>query len=455
MKKLSKDGRYDDPLAVIVLAAGHGTRMHSELPKVLHQVAGLPMIRHVLDTVEMVSPERIVVVIGPEMDAVGEACKPHATIVQKERLGTAHAVLQAKEALEGFVGNILVIFGDTPLLTADTILLMEQSLDRHGKNALTVLGFEPENPKGYGRIRCKQDGTIESIVEEVEANTEDISINLCNSGAMIFGAEVMDTELIRVENENVKGEYYLTDLVSLVHDSGGEVGLVVGQPDELQGINSRIDLARAESIMQNRLRTRAMAGGVTLIDPKTTWISMDTIFGQDVTVGPNVFLGQSVEVGDGTEIKAFSHLEGVKLASDVTVGPFARLRPGTVISSGAKVGNFVEIKAAHIGKGTKVSHLTYIGDSNVGGGVNIGAGTITCNYDGFAKHVTEIGDGAFIGSNSALVAPVSIGENAVVGAGSVVTDDVEEDELSVTRAEQKHLKAGAKRWKGRHATDKF
>lgn len=454
MSEFPKDDRSDTPLAVIVLAAGHGTRMQSELPKVLHQVGGLPMIDHVLDTVEAVSPAKIVVVVGPDMEDVGRACRHHTMVVQEERLGTGHAVLQAKETLEGFAGNILVVFGDTPLLTADTILLMKRALDDNRKHVLAVLGFIPEIPTGYGRIRCKTDGTIESIVEELDANSEDLKTTLCNSGVMIFRAEVMFKELVRVKNQNIKGEYYLTDLVSLVRDSGEKVGLVVGLPDELQGINSRMDLANAESIMQSRLRIRAMGGGVTLIDPGTTWLSMDTIFGKDVTVGPNVFLGKSVEVGDRVEIKAFSHLEGVKLSSDVIVGPFARLRPGTVIDSGAKIGNFVEIKAAHIGRATKVSHLTYIGDSNVGEGVNIGAGTITCNYDGLTKHLTEIADGAFIGSNSALVAPVSIGENAIVGAGSVVTDDIEEDELSVTRAEQKHLKGGATRWRGRRSTDK-
>ena len=454
MSEFPKDDRSDTPLAVIVLAAGHGTRMQSELPKVLHQVGGLPMIDHVLDTVEAVSPAKVVVVIGPDMADVGRACRHHTIVVQEERLGTGHAVLQAKETLEGFAGNILVVFGDTPLLTADTILLMKRALDDNRKHVLAVLGFIPEIPTGYGRIRCKTDGTIESIVEELDANSEDLKTTLCNSGVMIFRAEVMFKELVRVKNQNVKGEYYLTDLVSLVRDSGEKVGLVVGLPDELQGVNSRMDLANAESIMQNRLRIRAMGGGVTLIDPGTTWLSMDTTFGKDVTVGPNVFLGKSVEVGDRVEIKAFSHLEGVKLSSDVIVGPFARLRPGTVIDSGAKIGNFVEIKAAHIGRATKVSHLTYIGDSNVGEGVNIGAGTITCNYDGLTKHLTEIADGAFIGSNSALVAPVSIGENAIVGAGSVVTDDIEEDELSVTRAEQKHLKGGATRWRGRRSTDK-
>ena len=454
MSKFPKDDCPDTPLAVIVLAAGHGTRMKSEVPKVLHEVAGCPMLRHVLDTVEMVSPTKIVVVIGPDMEEVESICQAHIVVVQEERLGTGHAVLQARESLEGFAGNILVVFGDTPLVTPDTILLMKQALNEEGNAALAVLGFELESPKGYGRIRCKKDGTVESIVEELEANKEDKQITLCNSGAMIFRAEVMFRELIKVGNQNVKGEYYLTDLISLVQDSGGNVGLVVGLPDELQGINSRIDLANAEAVMQSRLRTRAMAAGVTLIDPRTTWLSMDTIFGRDVTVGPNVFLGKSVEVGDRVEIKAFSHLEGVKLGNDVAVGPFARLRPDTVIGSGAKVGNFVEIKASQIGKAAKVSHLSYIGDSNVGKDVNIGAGTITCNYDGVAKHLTRIGDGAFIGSNSALVAPVSIGENSIVGAGSVVTRDVEQDELSVTRAEQKHLKGGAKRWRRRRSTDK-
>jgi bifunctional UDP-N-acetylglucosamine pyrophosphorylase/glucosamine-1-phosphate N-acetyltransferase len=454
MNELRKDISSYSPLGVIILAAGKGTRMSSEVPKVLHRVAGRAMIRQVLDTVEILSPERVVVVIGPQMEKVKAISQPHTTVVQEEQLGTAHAVMQARSALDGFEGDILVVFGDTPLITSDTIRLMQQSLDGHDGNSVAVLGFHLENPTGYGRLRCSEDGSVEAIVEDLDATAEELQITLCNSGVMGFKSKILFRILDKIGNQNAKGEYYLTDLVSLCRNIGGRVGLVEGRGEELQGINSRADLARAEAVMQDRLRARAMASGVTLVDPSSTWLSMDTSFGKDVTVGPNVYFGQSVEVGDDVEIEAFSHLEGVRLVRGSAVGPFARLRPGTVIGAGAKIGNFVEIKASQVGEGSKISHLTYIGNSQVGDRVNIGAGTITCNYDGLEKHQTDIGDGAFIGSNTALVAPVSVGARAIIGAGSVVTDDVDAEELSVTRAEQKHLKGGAQRWRRRRSPER-
>ena len=454
MKEVRKDISSDTQLAVIIPAAGKGTRMGSEIPKVLHQVAGRAMIRQVLDTVETVSPERVVVVVGPQMEEVKTISQPHTTVVQKEQLGTAHAVMQARGALDGFLGDVLVVFGDTPLITSDTIQFMKHSLRANDENSVVVLGFHLENPAGYGRIRCSQDGGVEAIVEDLDATGEELQITLCNSGVMGFTSEALFQSLDKIGNQNSKGEYYLTDLVSLCRDIGGRIGLIEGGAEELQGINTRADLARAEAVMQNRLRARAMTSGVTLIDPNSTWLSIDTSFVKDVTVEPNVYFGNSVEVGDGVEIKAFSHLEGVRLGKGSTVGPFARLRPGTVIGSGAKVGNFVEVKAAQVGKGSKINHLTYLGDSHVGDGVNVGAGTITCNYDGLGKYQTDIGDEAFIGSNSALVAPVTIGARAIIGAGSVVTEDVAADELSVARAGQKHLKGGAKRWRKRRSSGK-
>jgi len=454
MTEVRKDISSDSPLAVIILAAGKGTRMGSEIPKVLHPVAGRAMIRQVLDTVETASPERIVVVVGPQMEEVKTISQPYITVVQEEQLGTAHAVMQSREALDGFLGDVLVVFGDTPLITSDTIQFMKHRLHGNDENSIVVLGFHLENPTGYGRIQLTQDGDIESIVEDLDATSEELQITLCNSGAMGFKSETLFQSLDKIGNQNSKGEYYLTDLVSICRDNGGRIGIVEGQAEELQGINTRADLAQAEAVMQNRLRARAMAAGVTLIDPNSTWLSMDTSFGKDVTVEPNVYFGKSVEVGDGVVIKAFSHLEGVRLARSSTVGPFARLRPGTVIGAGAKVGNFVEVKAVQVGEGSKISHLTYLGDTRVGDGVNVGAGTITCNYDGLAKYQTDIGDEAFIGSNSALVAPVTIGARAIIGAGSVVTEDVAADELSVARAGQKHLKSGAKRWRKRRSRDK-
>ena len=455
MTELQKDNSSNSPVAVIVLGAGKGTRMKSGLPKVLHRIAGQTMIRHVLDSVETVGPEKVVVVIGPELENLESNFRPHTVVVQEKRLGTAHAVLQARDELEGFKGDIVVVFGDTPLLTSDTICCLQKQLGGSDQTSLAILGFHMDDPTGYGRIRCTNDGDVQSIVEELDASAEELGITLCNSGAMAFKSEVLFQNLDAIESKNAKDEYYLTDLVSIIHGSGKKVIMVTGRAEELQGINSRADLAKAESVMQNRLRMRAMNAGVTLIDPCSTWLSMDTRFGIDVIVGPNVYFGDSVEVGDGVEVKAFSHLEGVRLAQGSIVGPFARLRPGTVIGVGAKIGNFVEVKAAQVGDGSKISHLSYIGDADIGDGANIGAGTITCNYDGVEKHQTTVGNGAFIGSNSALVAPVVVGDRAMIGAGSVVTDNVDADELSVTRAVQKHLKGGAKRWRNRRSKEKF
>ena len=454
MSELRKDSNSNPRVAVIVLAAGKGTRMKSGLPKVLHRIAGKTMLQHVLDSVETIAPEKVVIVIGPELEAYETNLRPHAVVVQEERLGTAHAVLRARDALEGFEGDIVVVFGDTPLLTSDTICHAQQLLRSPSKSSLAILGFQLDDPSGYGRIQCDNDGSVQAIVEELDAGIEELRITLCNSGAMAFKSEILYENFDMIENKNAKGEYYLTDLVSILRDSGKKVAMITGQAEELQGINSRADLAGAEAVMQDRLRTRAMNSGVTLVDPGSTWLSMDTRFGIDVIVGPNVYFGDSVEVGDGVEVKAFSHLEGVQLEKGSIVGPFARLRPGTVIGAGAKVGNFVEVKAAQVGVGSKISHLSYIGDAHIGDSANIGAGTITCNYDGIEKHQTNVGDGAFIGSNSSLVAPVSVGDGAMIGAGSVVTDDVDAEELSVTRAVQKHLKGGAKRWRNRRSKEK-
>ena len=442
------------PFAVILLAAGKGTRMKSDFPKVMHPIAGQPMICHVLRTIETLSPARIVVVLGPEMEPVANLVAPHKTVIQSERLGTGHAVLQARSALSDFRGDILVLCADAPLIMADTVRELLFARFDGDSCSVAVLGFELENPAGYGRLRRGADGSLEEIVEDLEATESEHQIKLCNSGVMAFDGGALFQLLDKVGKNNSKGEYYLTDVISCARSNGKNCIVVEATADELHGINNRSDLGRAEFIMQQRLRSRALSNGVTLQDPSTTWMSVDTRIGQDVTIEPHVFFGPGVIIGDRVLIRAFSHFEGVQIDSGAVVGPFARLRPGAVIGEGARVGNFVEIKSASVEAGVKINHLSYIGDSRVGEDANIGAGTITCNYDGFVKHQTNIGAGAFIGSNTALVAPVSIGDRAVVGAGSVVTEDVEDDALVVGRADQKTLKGAAKRWRSRRSEGK-
>jgi len=449
----TETGTRDRPggaaLAVVVLAAGQGTRMRSALPKVMHPLAGRPMILQVLETAAALSAERTVVVVGPDMSALTELVAPHPSALQAEQKGTGHAVLQARDPLADFTGDVLVLYGDTPLLTVDT--LAEVLAARHGESdpGVVVLGFRPEDPGAYGRLIAASDGSLEKIVEARDADAETLALDLCNSGVMAIDGAILFDLLDRLGDDNAKGEYYLTDLVALARNAGRNATVVEAPADELVGINSRADLAAAEAVMQTRLRETAMAAGATLIDPATVWFSHDTRLGRDVTVGPNVVFGPGVAVGNDAMILPFSHLEGVSVADGARIGPYARLRPGTVVGEGARIGNFVEIKAAEIDAGAKVNHLSYVGDARVGAGANVGAGTITCNYDGFTKSLTEIGAGAFIGSNSALVAPVKVGDGAFVGAGSTITRDVEADAMAVTRAEQKSVAEGAKRFRSR------
>ena len=443
--------RRKSPLAVVLLAAGKGTRMQSDRPKAMHRLGGQPMIRQLLGSVETLSPDRIVVVIGPDMDDVADTVAPYVSVVQTERLGTGHAVLQARSVLKDFRGDVLVLFADTPLIMADTISgLINARIQGEGFN-IAVLGFCLENPIGYGRLITDETGDLLGIIEEQDATEEQRGIKLCNSGAMVFEGNILFDLLEKISKDNAKGEYYLTDVISCARDEGKRCAVFEGSEEELHGVNSRADLARAESILQTRLRLRALSNGVTLQDPSTTWMSVDTRFGKDVTVGPNVFLGPGVDIGDRVEIRAFSHLEGVVVKADAMIGPFARLRPNAVVGERVRIGNFVEVKESEIESGAKINHLAYIGDARVGEGANIGAGTITCNYDGLSKHRTDIGANAFIGSNSALVAPVSIGDRAMVGAGSTITDDIEADALAVTRADQKTVKGGSARWRKRHS----
>jgi bifunctional UDP-N-acetylglucosamine pyrophosphorylase/glucosamine-1-phosphate N-acetyltransferase len=409
--------------------------MKSDLPKVLHPVAGRPMIRHVLAAAAQLQPAKCVVVIGPDMDAVAAAAAPHPTEVQTERLGTADAVRMAQAALADFrKGTVLILFGDTPLITADTLRRM---LDARAAGAsVVVLGFRPDDPSGYGRLLLDGADALAAIVEDRDATEEQRAIGLCNGGVMAVDAAKLFALIERVGKNNAKGEYYLTDIIGLAKADGFVCAVVEADADEVMGVDSRAALARAEAAWQKARRRRAMAEGATLLDPDSVWFSFDTDLGRDVTVGPNVFFGPGVTVADNAKIHSFSHLDGVTVHEGAVVGPFARLRPGAVIGRDAHVGNFVEIKNAVLGEGAKANHLTYIGDAEVGAQTNIGAGTITCNYDGYMKHRTVIGKSVFIGSNTAIVAPVTIGDGAVVGAGSTVVRDVPADSLTVARGEQ-------------------
>jgi len=421
----------------IVLAAGEGTRMRSTLPKVLHPIAGRSMLAHVLAAVRGAGTEAAAVVVGPEADAVADEARralPKAQVfVQAERRGTADAVLAARAAIAKGADDILVVFGDTPLISADTLKRLRGAIDHHA--SVAVLGFRPADPTGYGRLVMNGHRLV-AIREEREASDIERKIDLCNGGLMALRGEVALDILARIDNKNAKGEFYLTDAVSVADGMALEAVALETTEDEVRGINSKAQLAEAEDVMQWRLRDAAMEAGVTMVAPETVYLSADTKFGRDVTVEPNVVFGPGVTVDDNAVIRAFSHLEGAHVGKGASVGPFARLRPGAKLGANSRVGNFVEVKEAEIGEGAKANHLAYIGDGRVGDGANIGAGTIFCNFDGKAKHRTDIGNGAFIGSNSALVAPVKVGANAYVGSGSVITDNVPAGALALGRGRQ-------------------
>jgi bifunctional UDP-N-acetylglucosamine pyrophosphorylase/glucosamine-1-phosphate N-acetyltransferase len=422
--------------AAIVLAAGEGTRMKSDLPKVLHALAGRPMICHVLASLEAVAPDLTVVVIGPAMEGVAAAVAPLPTVVQDEALGSAHAVLAAREAVEGEADDVLVLFADTPLIAPGTLERLLSARRASPFPAVVALGMHPDDPGQYGRLVTGPDGALEAIVEFPDAGAQQRAIPLCNSGVMAVDGAVLFELAAGVGNDNAKGEYYLPDIVGLARARGLGCAVVEGEASELMGVNSRADLAAGEAVLQGELRAAAMESGATLLDPASVFLSADTRLGRDVVIGPGVVFGPGVSVGDGAEIRAFCHLEGATVSPGAVVGPFARLRPGAEIGKHARIGNFVEVKNACIEAEAKVNHLSYIGDARVGTRANIGAGTITCNYDGFTKARTDIGAGAFIGSNTALIAPVTVGTGAIVGAGSVITMDVEDDSLAVARGEQ-------------------
>jgi bifunctional UDP-N-acetylglucosamine pyrophosphorylase/glucosamine-1-phosphate N-acetyltransferase len=434
------------PTAAVVLAAGMGTRMKSALPKVMHAIGGRPMLQHVLETLagEKISP--VVVVIGPDMDVAAKAAGQHQCVVQKDRLGTGHAVLQAKNALAAFNGDVLVVYGDTPFIRPETLRKMRDLRQSPGKPDVVVLGFSPPDPGAYGRLIVGAEG-LERIVEAKDATPEEAAVGLCNSGIMLGDAGLFWKLLADVRPNNAKGEYYLTDIVGLARKAGLTCAVVEGTEDELLGINSRVELAEAEAIFQRRQRRRAMENGATLTSPETVYFSADTKIGQDVEIGPFVVFGPGVVVDSGVKIKGFCHIEGAHLFAGCIVGPYTRLRPGAEIGKDAHVGNFVEIKNTRLEEGAKVNHLSYVGDARVGPNANVGAGTITANYNGFSKSHTDIGAGASIGSNTVLVAPVKVGAGAMTGAGAVVTRDVPADALAVNSSRQEMREGFAPKYK--------
>ena len=424
--------------AALILAAGKGTRMKSDLHKVLHPIAGRPMLGHLIAAVDDLGAARKVVVTGAGREQVEGFVAPLGVEVatQEPQLGTAHAVQQGEAALVGFDGDVLILYGDVPLVRPETMARMLDRLHADDAPATVVLGFRPSDALAYGRILASADGTIEKMVEYKDASPAERAVDLCNSGLMAVRGTDLWPLLARVGNDNAAQEYYLPDIVMIAAADGHRSAVIEAEPWEVAGVNSRAELATVEGEWQQRRRLAAMADGATLIAPETVWFAHDTQVGRDVVIEPNVFFGPTAAIGDGVTIRAFSHIEGATVHPGAEIGPYARLRPGADIGEGAKIGNFVEVKNGRFGKGAKANHLSYIGDADVGAKANIGAGTITCNYDGFLKYPTKIGEGAFIGSNSALVAPVVIGDGAIVGAGSVITRDVEADAMAVARGRQ-------------------
>jgi bifunctional UDP-N-acetylglucosamine pyrophosphorylase / glucosamine-1-phosphate N-acetyltransferase len=447
------------PLLIVVLAAGQGLRMCSDIPKVLHKIAGRSMLGHVLDVVRLLAPERLALVVGPGMEEVaaeGRAAAPAIeTYIQSERRGTADAALAAAAALAAHKGDVLILYGDTPLLTAATLNRMREALDQGA--GVVVLGFEAADPAGYGRLLTDADGELIAIREHADASEAERQLRLCNAGVMAFRMRDLLALLRRIGTANMQGELYLTDAIELARADGYTACVVVCDEEEVLGVNDRTQLAAAEAIWQRRRRGKAMLDGATLVAPETVWLSYDTVIGRDVLIEPNVVIGPGVIIEDRATLHANCYMAGhdgknrgtVRIREGAIVGPFARLRPGADIGPDAHIGNFVEVKNATIEAGAKANHFAYMGDARVGAGANIGAGTIFCNYDGFEKHHTDVGAGVFIGSNSALVAPVNIGDGAYVGAGSVITKDVPADALAVGRAPQEMRQGGAARYRAR------
>ncbi|MFT6332843.1 MAG: bifunctional UDP-N-acetylglucosamine pyrophosphorylase/glucosamine-1-phosphate N-acetyltransferase [Lentimonas sp.] len=431
-------------ISVIILAAGKGTRMKSSLPKVLHKLAGREMLNLVIDTAKKLNPENICVVISKEMEKITQQISdshPETNLsfaIQENQLGTADAVKSGVNSLKNIADLVLVLYADTPLIRAKTLQKMIDS-----KNAVCVLGFNCHTKNKYGRLIVRSN-QLDSIVEFKDASEYEKKIPLCNSGVLAINGSKITDFLSKISNENASGEYYLTDIVKIAKEQEESCGFIETKEKEVMGVNSKIDLAEAENIKQKQIRRKLMEGGVTMLNPKAVYCSYDTKIDQDVIVHPDVFFGTGVEIGANVEIKSFSHIENAKIASGCIIGPFARIRPETVLEENVRIGNFVEVKKSLIKKDAKINHLSYVGDSEIGEKSNIGAGTITCNYDGHKKFKTKIGDNVFVGSNSALVAPVEIGNGAVIGAGSVIISDVSENDLALSRIKQETIKNGGK-----------
>jgi bifunctional UDP-N-acetylglucosamine pyrophosphorylase / glucosamine-1-phosphate N-acetyltransferase len=443
----------DPRLAVLVLAAGQGTRMKSALPKVLHPIANRPMIAHVLAAAAALQPARVIVVIAPGMEAVAQAVAPAETVVQVAARGTGHAVAAARPALEGFTGDVLVLNGDAPLVTTATLEALLAERRRAPAAAAVVVGMRPPDTSPYGRLVLAGDGTVEAIIESRDCNAQQCQITLCNAGLWAIDGRHLFALIESIGTNNAKGEYYLTDIVAIARKRGLVCRAIEAPADEMVGVNSRVELAAAERLMQRRLRLAAMESGVTLVDPDTVYFSADTRIGRDSVVGPFVVFGPGVSIGEAVAIPAFCHMVQAKIGDRASIGPFARLRPGADLGDEVHIGNFVEVKNSRLETGVKANHLTYLGDTTVGARANIGAGTITCNYDGFEKFRTEIGEGAFIGSDTALVAPVSVGAGAITAAGSVITDDVPVDAMALARGEQVVKPKRAAEWRARRRAE--
>ena len=426
----SKSMKRKDPLAIVILAAGKGTRMKSDKPKVMHNIAGRPMIGWLIDVAESLSPEKIIVVTAPGMDDVAEAVAPHQIAIQTEQRGTGDAVKPTIPFLKGFVGKVLILLGDEPFLDKG---VLEEMI---GWDGLSVMAVRPLSPKGLGRMIANDDGTLNRIVEEKDATEDQKDIRLCNAGNFCVPSSHLSKWLDQLQSDNAQNEFYLTDLPRIAEKDGYLTYVVETDVQWIWGINTRSELSEHERMAQVFLREKVMANGATLVDPNTVTLGFDTVLGKDVVVEPNVFFGAGVKVGDNVIIHAFSHLEGVVIEKGVSIGPFARLRPGTRLKEGVRIGNFVEVKNTVMEAGAKANHLAYLGDATIGAKSNIGAGTITCNYDGYNKHKTEIGAGVFVGSNATLVAPIKLGDGSFVAAASVVTHNVPKDALIVARAHQ-------------------
>ncbi len=439
------------PRAAVILAAGKGTRMKSALPKVLHEVAGRPMVDWSIDLALMTGCDPVCVVCSPGQDDlmahVEERLGPGRVAVQAEQLGTGHAVQSAREALKGVSGHVVVLYGDTPLIRDSAIEALFEALEAGA--AVGVLGFNAKDPGAYGRLILNEVGGLDHIVEAKDASPSELAVTLCNSGVIAAPAELLFSLLGQVTNNNAKGEYYLTDIVGLAREAGHTNTVVVCEEADVLGVNSRVQLAEANAAYQTRRREEVMTEGVTLVAPETVYFSYDTEIGQDCLIEPNVIFGPGVTLAPGVTVRAFSHLEGAEVETGAVIGPYARLRPGSLVGEKVRVGNFVEVKNARLEEGAKVNHLSYVGDGFVGAGANVGAGTIFCNYDGFNKNITHVGAGAFVGSNSALVAPVKIGDRAYVGSGSVITEDVPEDALSLARGRQIQREGWAIRYRAK------